>query len=69
MPGVRLTQSQRRQVALALALALADSFPYAEIARRRSRPTITCEVSAQRRPHRLPGRPGHRAIERRTQRR
>jgi hypothetical protein len=32
MPGVRLTQSQRRQVALALALA--DGFPYAEIARR-----------------------------------
>ncbi|GAA2250156.1 hypothetical protein GCM10010430_36210 [Kitasatospora cystarginea] len=37
MPGVRLTQQERHQIAL----GLADSLPYAEIARRLERPTST----------------------------
>lgn len=55
MPGGRLTQQERRQIAL----GLADSLPYAEIARRLDRPTSTVtRGDAQRRPRRLPRRPG-----------
>ncbi|MFF1799329.1 helix-turn-helix domain-containing protein, partial [Kitasatospora sp. NPDC058263] len=37
MPGGRLTQQERQQIAL----GLADGLPYAEIARRLDRPTST----------------------------
>jgi len=40
MPGGRLTQHDRQQIAL----GLADSLPYAEIARRLDRPTSTISV-------------------------
>src|SRR3954451_20908194 len=80
MPGGRVTQQDRQQIAL----GLADSLPYAEIARRLDRPTstITREVMRNGGPTASPaevmpnGRPtayraelAHRATQQRTHRR
>ncbi|KUN41112.1 MarR family transcriptional regulator [Streptomyces longwoodensis] len=67
MPGGRLTQQDRRQIAL----GLADDLPYAEIARRLGRPTstITREVMRNGGPASYRADLAHRAAERRAQRR
>lgn len=67
MPGGRLTQRDRQQIAL----GLADSLPYAEIARRLDRPTstITREVMRNGGPTGYRADLAHRATERRTLRR
>ncbi|MFD7552906.1 helix-turn-helix domain-containing protein [Streptomyces sp. NPDC059578] len=67
MPGGRLTQQDRQQIAL----GLADGLPYAEIARRIDRPTstITREVMRNGGPTAYRADLAHRATERRTQRR
>ncbi|GCB48775.1 helix-turn-helix domain-containing protein [Streptomyces sp. NL15-2K] len=67
MPGGRLTQQERRQIAL----GLADGLAYAEIARRLDRPTstITREVMRNGGPTAYRADLAHRATERRTQRR
>ncbi|MFD9130257.1 helix-turn-helix domain-containing protein [Kitasatospora sp. NPDC059571] len=67
MPGGRLTQQERRQIAL----GLADSLPYAEIARRLDRPTstITREVMRNGGPTDYRADLAHRATEHRTHRR
>ncbi len=67
MPGGRLTQQERQQIAL----GLADSLAYAEIARRTGRPTstITREVMRNGGPTAYRADLAHRATERRTHRR
>ncbi|MEW9528258.1 helix-turn-helix domain-containing protein [Microbispora sp. NPDC049125] len=67
MPGGRLTQQDRQQIAL----GLADGLPYAEIARRLDRPTstITREVMRNGGPTAYRADLAHRATERRTHRR
>ena len=67
MPGGRLTQQERQQIAL----GLADSLPYAEIARRLDRPTstITREVMRNGGPTGYRADLAHRATERRAHRR
>jgi hypothetical protein len=67
MPGGRLTQQDRQQIAL----GLADSLAYAEIARRLDRPTstITREVMRNGGPAGYRADLAHRATERRTRRR
>lgn len=67
MPGGRLTQQERRQIAL----GLADSLPYAEIARRLDRPTstITREVMRNGGPTAYRADLAHLATERRAHRR
>ncbi|WP_374250781.1 helix-turn-helix domain-containing protein [Micromonospora sp. R77] len=67
MPGGRLTQQDRQQIAL----GLADSLPYAEIARRLDRPTstITREVMRNGGPTAYRADLAHRATERRAHRR
>jgi DNA-binding transcriptional regulator GbsR (MarR family) len=67
MPGGRLTQQERRQIAL----GLADSLPYAEIARRLDRPTstVTREVMRNGGPTAYRADLAHRATERRAHRR
>ncbi|MFJ8632326.1 helix-turn-helix domain-containing protein [Streptomyces sp. NPDC093568] len=67
MPGGRLTQSERRQIAL----GLADSLPYAEIARRLDRPTstVTREVMRNGGPTAYRADLAHRATEHRARRR
>ncbi|WP_435594515.1 helix-turn-helix domain-containing protein [Streptomyces panacea] len=67
MPGGRLTQQERQQIAL----GLADSLPYAEIARRLDRPTstITREVMRNGGPTAYRSDLAHRATERRAHRR
>ncbi|WP_420077781.1 helix-turn-helix domain-containing protein [Streptomyces sp. JL3001] len=67
MPGGRLTQSERRQIAL----GLADSLAYAEIARRLQRPTstITREVMRNGGPTAYRADLAHRATEQRARRR
>ena len=67
MPGGRLTQQDRQQIAL----GLADSLPYAEIARRIDRPTstITREVMRNGGPTAYRADLAHRATERRAHRR
>ena len=67
MPGGRLTQQERRQIAL----GLADGLAYAEIARRLDRPTstITREVMRNGGPTAYRADLAHRATERRTHRR
>ncbi len=67
MPGGRLTQQERQQIAL----GLADSRPYAEIARRLGRPTstVTREVMRNGGPAGYRADLAHRATERRTHRR
>ncbi|MGW6791903.1 helix-turn-helix domain-containing protein [Streptomyces chartreusis] len=67
MPGGRLTQSERRQIAL----GLADSLAYAEIARRLQRPTstITREVLRNGGPTAYRADLAHRATEQRARRR
>jgi len=67
MPGGRLTQQDRQQIAL----GLADSLAYAEIARRLDRPTstITREVMRNGGPTGYRADLAHRATERRTHRR
>jgi DNA-binding MarR family transcriptional regulator len=67
MPGGRLTQQERQQIAL----GLADSLPYAEIARRLDRPTstITREVMRNGGPTAYRAELAHRATERRAHRR
>ncbi|WP_405802033.1 helix-turn-helix domain-containing protein [Streptomyces sp. NBC_01506] len=67
MPGGRLTQQERRQIAL----GLADSLPYAEIARRLDRPTstVTREVMRNGGPAAYRADLAHRATEHRTHRR
>ncbi|MPY31036.1 helix-turn-helix domain-containing protein [Streptomyces adustus] len=67
MPGGRLTQKDRQQIAL----GLADNLPYAEIARRLERPTstITREVMRNGGPTGYRADLAHRATERRTARR
>ncbi|MFJ9444444.1 helix-turn-helix domain-containing protein [Kitasatospora sp. NPDC101235] len=67
MPGGRLTQQERRQIAL----GLADSLPYAEIARRLERPTstVTREVMRNGGPLAYRADLAHRATEHRAQRR
>ncbi|RZU36425.1 MarR family protein [Streptomyces sp. BK022] len=67
MPGGRLTQQERRQIAL----GLADSLPYAEIARRLGRPTstVTREVMRNGGPTAYRADTAHRATERRAHRR
>ncbi|MGA4544145.1 MarR family transcriptional regulator [Uniformispora flossi] len=67
MPGGRLTQQERRQIALGLAEGLA----YAEIARRLDRPTstVTREVLRNGGPGTYRADVAHRATERRAQRR
>lgn len=67
MPGGRLTQIERRQIAL----GLADSLPYAEIARRLDRPTstITREVMRNGGPSAYRADLAHRATESRARRR
>ncbi|WP_374992998.1 GbsR/MarR family transcriptional regulator [Streptomyces lydicus] len=66
MPGGRLTQSERQQIAL----GLADSLPYAEIARRLERPTstITREVMRNGGPTAYRADLAHRATQQRTHR-
>ena len=67
MPGGRLTQQERQQIAL----GLADSLPYAEIARRLDRPTstITREVMRNGGPTAYRADLAQRATERRAHRR
>src|SRR5215218_11480733 len=67
MPGGRLTQQERQQIAL----GLADGLAYAEIARRLDRPTstITREVMRNGGPTAYRADSAHRATERRTHRR
>jgi DNA-binding transcriptional regulator GbsR (MarR family) len=67
MPGGRLTQQERQQIAL----GLADSLSYAEIARRLDRPTstITREVMRNGGPTAYRADLAHRATERRAHRR
>ncbi|MFD7238538.1 helix-turn-helix domain-containing protein [Streptomyces syringium] len=67
MPGGRLTQQERQQIAL----GLADGLAYAEIARRLDRPTstVTREVMRNGGPTSYRADLAHRATERRTQRR
>ncbi|MFJ3822290.1 helix-turn-helix domain-containing protein [Streptomyces nodosus] len=67
MPGGRLTQQERRQIAL----GLADDLPYAEIGRRLDRPTstITREVMRNGGPTAYRADLAHRATERRAHRR
>ncbi|MCD7440484.1 helix-turn-helix domain-containing protein [Streptomyces lincolnensis] len=67
MPGGRLTQQERRQIAL----GLADGLAYAEIARRLDRPTstITREVMRNGGPTAYRADLAHRATERRSHRR
>jgi DNA-binding transcriptional regulator GbsR (MarR family) len=67
MPGGRLTQQERQQIAL----GLADGLAYAEIARRLDRPTstITREVMRNGGPTAYRAELAHRATERRTHRR
>lgn len=67
MPGGRLTQQERQQIAL----GLADGLAYAEIARRLDRPTstITREVMRNGGPTAYRADLAHRATEHRTQRR
>ncbi|MEI5011621.1 helix-turn-helix domain-containing protein [Streptomyces sp. PmtA] len=67
MPGGRLTQQDRRQIAL----GLADNLSYAEIARRLARPTstITREVMRNGGPTAYRADLAHRATESRTRRR
>ncbi|MFB9835153.1 helix-turn-helix domain-containing protein [Actinoallomurus acaciae] len=66
MPGGRLTQQERRQIAQ----GLADSLPYAEIARRLDRPTstITREVMRNGGPTAYRADLAHRATQQRTRR-
>ncbi|WP_371575662.1 helix-turn-helix domain-containing protein [Streptomyces sp. NBC_01314] len=67
MPGGRLTQQERQQIAL----GLADGLAYAEIARRLERPTstITREVMRNGGPSAYRAEMAHRATERRAHRR
>ncbi|MEU8746816.1 helix-turn-helix domain-containing protein [Streptomyces parvulus] len=67
MPGGRLTQQQRQQIAL----GLADGLAYAEIARRLDRPTstVTREVMRNGGPTAYRADLAHRATERRAHRR
>ncbi|REF00832.1 helix-turn-helix domain-containing protein [Thermomonospora umbrina] len=67
MPGGRLTQQERRQIAL----GLADGLAYAEIARGLDRPTstVTREVMRNGGPTGYRADLAHRATERRTRRR
>ncbi|GAB2837204.1 helix-turn-helix domain-containing protein [Actinocorallia aurea] len=67
MPGGRLSQQERQQIAT----GLADGLPYAEIARRLDRPTstVTREVMRNGGPAAYRADLAHRATERRTQRR
>ncbi|HEX5121225.1 MAG TPA: helix-turn-helix domain-containing protein [Pseudonocardiaceae bacterium] len=67
MPGGRLTQQERQQIAL----GLSDSLPYAEIARRLDRPTstVTREVMRNGGPTAYRADLAHRATERRAHRR
>ncbi|MBC3840877.1 helix-turn-helix domain-containing protein [Streptacidiphilus sp. 4-A2] len=67
MPGGRLTQQERQQIAL----GLADDLPYAEIARRLDRPTstITREVDRNGGPTSYRADLAHRATEHRARRR
>ncbi|MER7468969.1 helix-turn-helix domain-containing protein [Streptomyces sp. NPDC097981] len=67
MPGGRLTQQERQQIAL----GLAESLAYAEIARRLDRPTstITREVMRNGGPTAYRADLAHRATEQRTRRR
>ncbi|MFI8184278.1 helix-turn-helix domain-containing protein [Actinacidiphila glaucinigra] len=67
MPGGRLTQQERQQIAS----GLADSLPYAEIARRLDRPTstVTREVMRNGGPTAYRADMAHRATERRAHRR
>ncbi|MER5184514.1 helix-turn-helix domain-containing protein [Streptomyces sp. NPDC002896] len=67
MPGGRLTQTERQQIAL----GLADGLAYAEIARRLDRPTstVTREVMRNGGPTTYRADLAHRATERRTHRR
>lgn len=67
MPGGRLTQQERQQIAL----GLADDLAYAEIARRLDRPTstITREVMRNGGPSAYRADLAHRATERRAHRR
>lgn len=67
MPGGRLTQQERQQIAL----GLADSLPYAEIARRLDRPTstVTREVMRNGGPTAYRADLAHRATERRAHQR
>ncbi|WP_128979885.1 GbsR/MarR family transcriptional regulator [Streptomyces roseicoloratus] len=67
MPGGRLTQPERQQIAL----GLADGLAYAEIARRLDRPTstVTREVMRNGGPAGYRADLAHRAAERRAQRR
>ncbi|MET9774793.1 helix-turn-helix domain-containing protein [Streptomyces sp. NPDC006367] len=67
MPGGRLTQSERRQIAL----GLADGLAYAEIARRLDRPTstVTREVMRNGGPTAYRADLAHRAAEHRARRR
>ncbi|MFI9343321.1 helix-turn-helix domain-containing protein [Streptomyces sp. NPDC052773] len=67
MPGGRLTQQERQQIAL----GLADGLAYAEIARRLDRPTstITREVMRNGGPTAYRADLAHRTAERRAQRR
>ncbi|MFI5528872.1 helix-turn-helix domain-containing protein [Kitasatospora sp. NPDC051853] len=67
MPGGRLTQQERQQIAL----GLADGLAYAEIARRLDRPTstVTREVMRNGGPTSYRADLAHRATEQRTRRR
>ncbi|MFI7211470.1 helix-turn-helix domain-containing protein [Micromonospora maritima] len=67
MPGGRLTQQDRQQIAA----GLADSLPYAEIARRLDRPTSTVTREVMRNGGPTAYRPGlaHRSAELRARRR
>ncbi|WP_200423746.1 helix-turn-helix domain-containing protein, partial [Streptomyces sp. Y2F8-2] len=67
MPGGRLTQQERQQIAL----GLADGLAYAEIARRLDRPTstVTREVMRNGGPTAYRADLAHRAAERRAHRR
>lgn len=67
MPGGRLTQPERQQIAL----GLADGLAYAEIARRLDRPTstVTREVMRNGGPAAYRADLAHRATERRAHRR
>ncbi|MGW3356206.1 helix-turn-helix domain-containing protein [Streptomyces bungoensis] len=67
MPGGRLTQQERQQIAL----GLGDGLPYAEIARRIDRPTstVTREVMRNGGPTAYRADLAHRATERRAHRR
>lgn len=67
MPGGRLTQQERQQIAL----GLADGLAYAEIARRLGRPTstVTREVMRNGGPAAYRAELAHRATERRAHRR